>query len=91
MKETPLSSTDNEIRRSSVWIGAVQSVDGNTLRLADPLYPAANAVRVLMPLDALGHPPAALPGEMWRIVGTAAAEGSEGVIVAESMERIILR
>jgi len=74
-----------------MWTGAVQAVDGNTIWLADLLHPGASGMQVQMPVDGLGHPPAALPGEVWRVYGSVIGAGEERAIVAERMERILIR
>lgn len=74
-----------------VWTGAVNTVRGSTLWLADLLHPGGSTVRVQMPVDRLGHPPAALPGEVWRVYGSVGGGSGEVVVVAERMERIVIR
>lgn len=75
---------------SMTLTGVVYDVQGNLLRLADPLHPSAAPVSILMPVNAQGHPPAAIPGEMWRVTVTSPSVDSSPLI-AQHMERIIVR
>lgn len=82
----------SEVALSQVTLtGAVQSVEGTALWLVDLARPASAALVVRMPIDSLGHPPAALPGEVWRVTGALAQDGEGTILIADAMERILLK